>query len=73
MTDVIKRVFLIDQFLELGEEPGVDFGEVVDFLGGEAGAEGVSDVEDALGVRGDEFLLDDVARGDGGTLRGRNS
>ena len=57
-------MFLIDEFLELGEEPWVDFGEVMDFVGGEAGAEGVADEEDALGVGGDEFLLDEVAGGD---------
>jgi len=58
---LVEGFFLIDEFLELGEEPGVDFGEVEDFVGGEAGAEGVADVEDALGVGGDEFLLDEVA------------
>jgi hypothetical protein len=58
MTDAIESLFFVDEFLELGEEPGVDFGEVVDFVGGEAGAEGVADVEDAFGVGGDEFLLD---------------
>ena len=68
VSNLVERLFLINQFLELGEEPRVDFGEVMDFLGGEAGAEGVADVENALGVGRDEFLLDDVARGDGGTV-----
>jgi hypothetical protein len=59
---------MINEFLQLREEPGVDFGEVVDFVGGEAGAEGVADEENALGVGRDEFLLDDIARGDGRTI-----
>ena len=60
-----ESFFLIDEFLELGEEPGIDLGEVVDFFGGEAGAHGVADEENALGVGRDEFLLDEVAGSDG--------
>ena len=61
----MKIFFLIDEFLELGEEPRIDLGEVVDFIDGEAGAEGVADEEeDALGVGSYQLLLDDVARGD---------
>jgi len=66
VAEGVEGFFLVDEFLELGEEPGVDFGEVVDFVGGEAGAEGVADVEDALGVGGDELLLDEVAGGERG-------
>jgi len=50
--------------LDLGEEPAVDFGEVENFIDGEAGAEGVAQKENSLGIGGGEFLDDEVSRED---------
>jgi len=53
--------FKIHDFLDLNEEPAVDFRELKDFINGEAGAEGVADEENALGVGDGQFARDDVA------------
>ena len=56
--------FEVDDFLQLRQEPAVDFGEVENLVDGEAGAQGVADEEDAFGVGHAEFAADDVARED---------
>src|SRR5260370_41538227 len=53
----------IHDFLDLGEEPAVNFGQLKDFFDGEAGAEGVANEEDALGV-GDAELLQEKLSGE---------
>ena len=55
-------LFAVDDLLDLGEEPAIDFGELEDFVHGQAGAEGVAEVEDAFGVGGGKFLGDEIAR-----------
>ena len=54
----------IHDFFDLHQEPAVDFREVENLLDGEAGADGVADEEDALGVGDAEFAADDFARKD---------
>ncbi len=39
-----------DQILDLGQEPGIDPAQRMDLLQGHADAEGVGDIEDALGA-----------------------
>lgn len=56
--------FEIDDFLELGQEPAVDFAEVENFVDAEAGAQGVANEEDAFGVGDAEFAGDEVPRKD---------
>ena len=53
--------FEVNDFFDLHQEPTVNFGEVEDFFDGEAGAEGVADEKDALGVGDAEFAGNDVA------------
>src|SRR5262245_45472332 len=56
--------FQVDDLLNLGEEPAVDFGEIENVFDGKTGAQGVANKEDALGVRDGEFAGDDIARKD---------
>ena len=52
----------IHNLLDLQQKPTVNFREVENLLDGEAGAQGVADEEDALGVGHAQFAADDVAR-----------
>ncbi len=52
----------LDELLDLGQEPGVDAGDALDLLRRHAGAEGIGQVEDALGT-GLADLLAQQARG----------
>ena len=57
-------LFKIHDLFDLHQEPAVNFSEVENLLNGEAGAQGVADEEDALGVGHAQFAADDVARED---------
>ena len=61
---VVKAIFLINQLLQLPQKPRIDLREIVNLLDAEAGAQGVADEENPLGVGRDELLLNDVARWD---------
>jgi hypothetical protein len=56
--------FEVDDLAHLGEEPGIDFGELEDLVDGHARAHSVADVEDAFGVGDAEFAGDKVVRKD---------
>src|ERR1035441_8512090 len=61
-------LFTINDLLNLGQEPRVDPGKLEQLREAEAGAQGVAEEEDALGVghaevRGDQFVGQDVAVG----------
>jgi len=49
-----------DYLFELGEEPGVDGGKLVDLFHGVAAGHGEADVVQAVGRGGDELLRDEV-------------
>src|ERR1035437_1853177 len=59
-----QLLFKIHNLLYLNQEPAVNLREVENLLDGEAGAQGVADEEDALGVGHAQFAADDVARED---------
>src|SRR5690606_29705376 len=60
---LFERQFDVDDFLDLRQEPGVDAGDVVDFVEGEPLREGVAHVPDALGARFAQFDLELFAVG----------
>jgi hypothetical protein len=52
----------IHNLFDLHQEPAVNLREVENLLDGEAGAQGVADEENPLGVGHTQFAADDVAR-----------
>ena len=50
----------VDDLLDLGQEPAIDLGVLVDFLQRHADAEGVGDVPQALGARVRQLVGDRV-------------
>src|SRR5690349_9812585 len=50
----------VDDTFDLGEEPGINFGELEDLFSGESRAERVTNKEDPFGVRDAEFSSDQV-------------
>jgi hypothetical protein len=54
----------IHNLFDLHQEPAVNFREVENLLDGEAGAQGVADEKNPLGVGHAQFAADDVARQD---------
>ena len=53
--------FEIDNFLDLRQEPEVDFCQLMDFLKGESIFKSVTDIPNTLRPRLAEFLLDNLA------------
>ena len=68
MTQLVFRprqlLLKIHNLFDLHQKPAVNFREVENLLDGEAGAQGVADEEDALGVGHAQFATDYVARQD---------
>src|SRR5262245_22711581 len=50
-----QRLLRVDDVAQLGQEPGVDARQLVDFIDGPAALEGGVEVMDAFGVRDDQF------------------
>ncbi|MNT00255.1 hypothetical protein D3C72_1346810 [compost metagenome] len=57
----LDTLLVLDQVLDLHQEPLVDAGQVEDFFNALAGAEGVSHVPDTLGARHGQLALEDAA------------
>ncbi|MCY1280808.1 hypothetical protein D9M70_296020 [compost metagenome] len=56
----LDTLLVLDQVLDLHQEPLVDAGQVEDFFDALAGAEGVSHVPDTLGARYGQLALEDA-------------
>ncbi|MNZ46966.1 hypothetical protein D3C78_646680 [compost metagenome] len=59
-TQGLDLLFVLDQVLDLHQEPLVDLGQFEDFGDGLAGTEGVGNVPDTLGARHRQLTLEDA-------------